>query len=228
MTIRVSAELFDLAYTAVSKEETRYYLNGVHIEAHPVKGALLVSTDGHRMVCIHDAEGVCETPAIVKLPAYVRRLCKDKKASLGIDRAILEVDAGQNSATVIVETTTPQGSVTRTTPLVTAHNVLIEGTFPDWRRVIPQGEMEPMHLSAFNPRLLADLGAFGKKFATGGFSGKGAMYFLRQKGKDGIDPTLVRFSGIDHVFAVLMPMRADFDVKMPSFLSDAPVDALAA
>lgn len=228
MTIRVSAELFDLAYTAVSKEETRYYLNGVHIEPHPTKGALLVSTDGHRMVCIHDADGVCDQQAIVKLPPYVRRLCKDKKASLGIDRAVLEVDAGQNSATVIVETTNPQGSVTRTTPLVTAHKVLIEGTFPNWRHVIPSGEMEPMPLAAFNPRLLADLGAFGAKFVTGGFSGRGAMYFLRQKGKEGMDPTLVRFSGIEHVFAVLMPMRADFKVMVPDFLSDTPAEALAA
>lgn len=228
MTTRVNAALFDLAYTAVSKEETRYYLNGVHIEPHPVKGALIVSTDGHRMVCIHDADGVCDQQMIVKLPTYVRALCKDKKAALGIDRAILEIDAAANSAMVVVESVNAKGGVTRTTPLVTAHKCLIEGTFPDWRRVIPSGEMEPMPLAAFNPRLLADLAAFGKKFVTGSGTGRGAMYFLRQKGKDGMDPTLVRFSGIDHVFAILMPMRADFDVRMPAFLTDTPVEAVAA
>jgi len=220
--------LFDLAYAAVSKEETRYYLNGVHIEAHPQKGALLVSTDGHRMVCIHDVDGVCDEPVIVKLPEYVRRLCKDKKASLGIDRAVLEIDAKLNSATVSVETVNAKGDVTRTAPLVTAYKCLIEGTFPDWRKVIPSGEMEPMQMAAFSPRLLADLGRFGTHFRDNSLSGIGAMYFLRAKGKEGMHPTVVRFSGIGHVFAVLMPMRADFEVSMPGFLTGTPAEALAA
>lgn len=226
--IRVSASLFYLAYAAVSKEETRYYLNGVHIEAHPQKGVLLVSTDGHRMVCIHDVDGQCDKPVIAQLPTYVRQLCRPKKASLKVDRQVLEIDADLDRATLVVEALNKDGVVTKTSPLITAHKCLIDGSFPDWRRVIPSGEMEPMALAAFNPRLLADLGAFGVKFGVSDYTGNGAMYFLRSKGATDGSPTVVRFSGVENVFAVLMPMRADFDVNMPSFLSDAPAEALAA
>jgi len=227
MTTRVNAALFDLAYAAVSKEETRYYLNGVHIEAHPQKGALLVSTDGHRMVVVHDVDGQCDRPAIVQLPTFARQLCRTKKASLGVDRRILEIDAELDRATVVIEALSKDGVVTKTTPLATAHKCLIDGSFPDWRRVIPAGEMEPMSLAAFNPKLLADLGAVGARLG-GGYSSTGPMYFLRAKGAEGMVPTVVRFSGVGHIFAVLMPMRADFDVAMPGFLTDAPVEAIAA
>lgn len=229
MTIRVSAELFNLAYFAVSKEETRYYLNGVHIEPHPVKGALLVSTDGHRMVCIHDADAECDEDAIVQLPSYVRTLCVSKKGKgLDVDRPILEVSKADNRATVVLERVNAKGSVTRTDPLVTAHRVIIEGQFPDWRRVTPKGPFEPGTFTGFNPKLIADLGSFGAKLPSADRFHPAGMYFLREVGKDGVTPVIVRWGGIHHVFAVMMPMRTDVETKLPSFLDEQPVAAIAA
>lgn len=68
----------------VSKEETRYYLNGVLIEPAPQGGVFLVATDGHRLVCFHDPEGMTDAPPYrprAKTP--VRRLqiqCKPRCA----------------------------------------------------------------------------------------------------------------------------------------------------
>ena len=227
MTIRVNADLFNLAYGAVSKEETRYYLNGVFVEPHPERGALLVSTDGHRMICIHDETGDCTESAIVRLPRYALALCVPKRGKgLGLDRRVLEVDVKANSATILDERVKKDGSIERSDPLITAHRVIIEGTYPDWRKVTPKEPLEPAGLSGFNPKFMASLGAFGAALkpshsATG-------MYFLKSAGVSEGSPIVVRFGGVHHVFAVLMPMRTDTTTTLPSFLTSKPVEAIAA
>lgn len=228
MTIRVSADLFSLAYFAVSKEETRYYLNGVHIEPHPVKGALLVSTDGHRMVCIHDANAECDEVAIVQLPTFVRALCKTSKKGKGleVDRAVLEVSKADNRATVVIESVNAKGDVTRTAPVVTAHKVIIEGNFPDWRRVTPKGPFSAGSPAAFNSKLVGEIGQFGARLRHDS-SNPPPMYFLRSGDSDAA-PVVVRWASQHHIFAILMPMRGDVEAKLPSFLDDRPVEAVAA
>ena len=76
MTIRVNADLFKLVHAAISKEETRYYLNGVFIEPHPVGGAVLVATDGHRMLVAHDEKGEVSGSGDLGLRALAGR-CAD-------------------------------------------------------------------------------------------------------------------------------------------------------
>lgn len=99
MTIRVDANLLRLAHMAISKEETRYYLNGVHIEPHPVRGAILVATDGHRMVVIHDADAECDEDVIVKLPGYALAQCKLPRSLLS-EKRIATIDKASRTATV--------------------------------------------------------------------------------------------------------------------------------
>lgn len=227
MTIRVNAELFRLAYAAVSKEETRYYLNGVRVEPHPEKGAILVSTDGHRMVCVHDPDAQIDEAAIVKLPPFALALCAAKKGrGLGVDRAILTVDVQAQTATVAHEHSNKEGVTDKSEPLVSAHRVIIEGTFPDWRRVTPKGPFEAASNVAFNSKLLAELGAFGNKLPDKSYGN--AMYLLRQTGPEDGGPVVIRWAGIHSVFAVLMPMRAEIETSLPSFLTTEAAAAVAA
>lgn len=67
MKFRINADLFRAVSVAVSTEETRYYLNGVNVEQHPVKGVILTATDGHRLLCAHDENG--ETDGAYIVPA---------------------------------------------------------------------------------------------------------------------------------------------------------------
>lgn len=227
MVMRVNADLFRLAYGAVSTEETRYYLNGVRVEPHPERGALLVSTDGHRMICIHDVGADCDESAIIQLPKFALPLCAAKRGkSLGLDRTVLDIDVKEGRATLVNETVGKDGAVTKSKPQITAHNVVIEGAYPDWRKVTPKGVMEPAGLSAFNPKYLASLGQFGQSLSPG-FS-KGAMYFLQPKDATPGGPIVVRFSGVSHIFAVLMPMRADPELSLPSFFDTPVPQAIAA
>lgn len=104
---------------AISTEETRYYLNGVYI--HPgADGALLVATDGHRLskrwLRIDGS-----APGGVILPrktvtALLAHLPKDGDITLQA-----------NSSKIAI-----------TMPGVKLVSKLIDGTFPDYIRVIPQ------------------------------------------------------------------------------------------
>lgn len=128
----VSAEtllgLLDRVAFAISTEETRYYLNGIYLHvAEDDDGPMLraVATDGHRLALAQVAapEGTAGMPGIIlprKAVAEIAHLAKPR----GKDEVTLAV-----SATKAVITA---GATTLATKLV-------DGTFPDYGRVIPTG-----------------------------------------------------------------------------------------
>ncbi|HSI40827.1 MAG TPA: DNA polymerase III subunit beta [Xanthobacteraceae bacterium] len=116
--------LVDKTQFAISTEETRYYLNGIYLHiaepANPVLRA--VATDGHRLA---QAEflapaGAAGMPGVIvprKAVAEIQRLAEDGEA---------EVTVELSSAKIRVSL----GRVVLTSKL-------IDGTFPDYGRVIP-------------------------------------------------------------------------------------------
>lgn len=112
---------------AISTEETRYYLNGVHMHATEVEGAprlACVATDGHRLARLHLPlpEGAAGMPSII-VP---------RKAITEIGRLVAKLDA-----TVSVELSATKIRLTVGNARFTSK--LIDGTFPDYQRVIPSG-----------------------------------------------------------------------------------------
>jgi hypothetical protein len=213
--VKVSADLFALAYEAVSTEETRYYLNGVFVQPHHDKGAFLVSTDGHRMVVIHDDKAEVSESAIVQLPKYARQQLKSRRG-FKLERKALTVDIESKNATISTEIVDKDGLVTRSDQIMTAHNVIIEGTFPDWRRVCPKGKMEAAGVIGLNSRYVSSLGKFGAQFDS---INRGGMYFMKPEGQSDDGPIMIRWGNVHHIFAVLMPYRTDVEMNAPSFLT---------
>jgi DNA polymerase-3 subunit beta len=117
--------LIDNTQFAISTEETRYYLNGIFLHTVEAGGASLlraVATDGHRLARV-------EVPA-PKGAAGMPGVIAPRKAVSEVQK-LLE-DAGDE---VAVEISTAKarfqfGDVVLTTKL-------IDGTFPDYGRVIP-------------------------------------------------------------------------------------------
>ncbi len=120
------ARLIDKARFAMSTEEARYYLNGLFLHTVENGGAEKlrgVATDGHRLarVEIPLPEGAAGMPSIIiprKAVAEIRKLidgAEDLHVSLSASR--IQVRVGE--ATLLSR--------------------LIDGTFPDYERVIPQG-----------------------------------------------------------------------------------------
>jgi DNA polymerase III subunit beta len=117
--------LIDKTQFAISTEETRYYLNGIYLHAASSGKAQMlraVATDGHRLAQmeIELPKGAVGMPGIIvprKTVAEVQRLMEDSDAEVAI-----ELSAGKIRFTV--------GEAVLTSKL-------IDGTFPDYGRVIP-------------------------------------------------------------------------------------------
>lgn len=222
MKTTVDANLFRLVWTTVSKEETRYYLNGVSIEPHPEKGALLVSTDGHRLLVAYDENGHCEEKIIVKLPKYALQECKHRPVK-GSSRTI-EIDH-EGSGNAKISQINSSGEFS---DVLTVYDVLIDGTFPDWRKVVPDMSDEPAGTIgvAFNAAYLKQFGALGQEI-TKTIPGASPAFIIQKQ--SGGAPTIIRWSGVRHIFGVFMPMRFDDKILgIPDFARlPAPQEAAA-
>lgn len=127
---RTLAELIDRTRFAISTEETRYYLNGIFLhvtdEDEPVLKA--AATDGHRLARFtlarpDGAEGMPDVIVPRKAVAELRKLLEE-----ALDGSV-QIDL---SASKVRFTLSGEGGVVLTSKL-------IDGTFPDYSRVIPTG-----------------------------------------------------------------------------------------
>ena len=117
--------LIDNAQFAISTEETRYYLNGIYFHTAESEGRTMlraVATDGHRLARIEvpAPAGAAGMPGVIaprKAVGEILKLLEDPASDVTIE--ISQVKARFRF-----------GDVTLTTKL-------IDGTFPDYNRVIP-------------------------------------------------------------------------------------------
>ena len=121
------AELFDRTRFAISTEETRYYLNGIfiHVADDELKAA---ATDGHRLArfTLPRPDGAEGMPDVIIPRKCISELRKLLEESLDTN---VEIDL---SASKIRFTLGGENGVVLTSKL-------IDGTFPDYTRVIPTG-----------------------------------------------------------------------------------------
>jgi len=123
---KVLKKLLDKTKFAISTEETRYYLNGVYFHKpdnvdNPVMRS--VATDGHRLAYTESKlpDGVSDIPSIIvprKAVSEVRRLLDqfDEDINVSLSDAQMRFNIGTT----------------------TINTKLIDGTFPDYQRVIPE------------------------------------------------------------------------------------------
>ena len=132
----VLRRLFDKSKFAISNEETRYYLNGVYMHVSQGEdGPVLrcVATDGHRLARIDAAlpQGAADMPGVIvpkKTVAELRKLLDDDDMQIAVS---------------VSET-----KVRFATPRITLTSKVIDGTFPDYTRVIPSGNTRKMEVDA--------------------------------------------------------------------------------
>ena len=125
------AQLIDKTRFAISTEETRYYLNGIflHVTDDDLKAA---ATDGHRLARFtiarpDGAEGMPDVIVPRKCVGELRKLLDEQ----GDTRVLVDLSASKVRFTL--------GSVVLTSKL-------IDGTFPDYSRVIPTGNDKLLRL----------------------------------------------------------------------------------
>ena len=132
----VLRRLFDKSKFAISTEETRYYLNGVYMHVADAGGGKVlrcVATDGHRLARI-DAdlpEGAADMAGVI-VP----------RKTVGELRKLLDDDEMQIAVSV------SETKVRFATPDITLTSKVIDGTFPDYTRVIPAGNTKRLEVDA--------------------------------------------------------------------------------
>jgi DNA polymerase III subunit beta len=135
-TGKMLRRLFDKTKFAISTEETRYYLNGVYMHvAQGEDGQALrcVATDGHRLARV-DAplpDGAENMPGVI-VP----------RKTVGEMRKLLEDDDAQIAVSV------SETKLRFATPEITLTSKVIDGTFPDYTRVIPTGNSKRLEVDA--------------------------------------------------------------------------------
>lgn len=139
--IKLSAKecdkLIDKAKFAMSTEETRYYLNGVYLHVannssgDPVLRA--VATDGHRLARIEmplpdDADGM---PGVIiprKAVAELKKLTEENSGDIEISLSESKIRFASGNVVLLSK--------------------LIDGTFPDYEKVIPEGNNKILEVDA--------------------------------------------------------------------------------
>lgn len=128
-------KLIDKTRFAISTEETRYYLNGIYLHAAESDGKHMlraVATDGHRLAQMELPlpKGARDMPGIIvprKTVSELHKLLENTETPVKI-----ELSSSKIRLSI--------GDVVLTSQL-------IDGTFPDYGRVIPEGNNKVLNVS---------------------------------------------------------------------------------
>jgi DNA polymerase III subunit beta len=122
---------------AISTEETRYYLTGIYFHAAKADGGATtlraVATDGHRLARIESAlpKGAAQMPGVIvprKVVTEMYRLIEGQDAEIALSLSESKIRVEFDGAVLTSK--------------------LIDGTFPDYQRVIPSGNDKILEVDA--------------------------------------------------------------------------------
>lgn len=204
-TSRIDVRILKAMSAFASKEEVRYYLNGVCIEIEP-RCITYVATDGHRAIAYRDDsfDGDREN-ALLGTFIIPTEQCKAHK----FKKADVTLGTIEYADSKFLTITYDDIGVTFKP---------IDGTFPDWRMIVRFDSVSNVS-TQFNWKYAADF----DKFAHETNLPKPVIAF------NGQEPAPVVFGAESNVFGVLMPLRSDGAIKkcVPSWAT-RPIVAEAA
>jgi len=167
-----------------AKQDLRYYLKGVCIDARANGDVVLVATDGHRLLAYPVAADAIEAlaPGEYIIPREALEVVKPAKAGRTVLPITIEIDVERRL----------ENKITGATSAVTA---LIDGKYPDWRRAIPKSvSNEP---AQFQAEYIGDFGRVAELL--------GSKYpMIHHNGSSG-----AIVGNLGAALGVVMPMRLD-------------------
>lgn len=201
-------------------EETRYYLQGFHVENR--EGEIFcVTTDGHRMLIVKpekafyevDPKGSDNGPIKISkdLIARAKKEVKDaekvqfKKVVLvvtgdmtGNGAVLMRVGDEDTHEEILAEA---EKGVKSKQFLTMENSAIIDGKYPDWSRVLPDFDLiqGSSGASSYNSKYIAQ---FGELASNGS---------VRIISKDPSSPAWIQFQGKENYLGVLMPVRFSYE-----------------
>jgi len=177
-----------------SKDPTRYYLHGIHIEPCDQGGAIAVATNGHVMMAAHDPQAQCDGNIIVNLDKNALAACKTSRSDMSTNRRAYFEDGTCTTRQDLDDSDIASGLGLYET---------VDGTFPDWRRVLPLNN-DGTYTPVFATEYLALFRKAAKELET-----KTVMIVTGDNG-----PALVKFTN-ESVVGAIMPVRSTINQDVP-------------
>lgn len=208
MSVLFSLNLRALKSVAIvaSTEETRYYLNGVNL-VHTPSGCIMVATDGHRMLLVKQDWFDIVPNAEFKPTIVPLALIKKIKLVRGMDLADCTIS--------------DDGSILIKYAGETMGTQAVDGSFPEWRRIVPRG----VHINVaaqFNSEYVADFAAAGKLLSNAKDARQPVI------SHNGDEPALVNWYFVENhgleAVGVIMPIRTPADDHKPAPSWALPVE----
>ncbi len=176
MKITYNARLLAAVAVALEAKDNRYYLKGVYFT-----GALAVATDGHIMTVATDSNHTNPDDGVI-MP-----VSKEAITAMSNDQA--DVAIFENDVLTVLDS---QNEIIYLEP-----SKPIDGTYPEWEKLIPS-ETGDVCRAAFGYPVLNDLAQTRKILGNG--------IGIALTGADEFAPHRVRYTGIDNVYSIAMPI----------------------
>ena len=184
MKITIDHSVIKALLICAAKQDVRYYLKGVLVDARANGDVVLVTTDGHRMLAYPVATDAIEAlaPGQYIIPREALEAVKPCKAGRHVLPITIEIDVANGRENKIT------GATSTVTPL-------IDGKYPDWRRVLPKTVSgEPTQYQA---EYLGDFGRIADLLGT-------KYPHIHHNGS-----SAAIVGNLGAALGVLMPMRSD-------------------
>lgn len=183
----VDVELVRRALKFAAVRDVRYYLNGVCIRPSKSGGVLVLASNGHTALVLHDPNGRADKD-------YILPFCRGRNEKGLAERGASHVVVGADGTITVVGLAM--------TKLFICPERLIDATYPDLSSVAGKPEeYEPGIRGCINPEYLKCA------IDSGGKSGyENGVQFFSKKANGGSSVMLFTTQG---GFGLVMPMRAD-------------------
>lgn len=181
------------AALAVSTDPCRFYLHGVCIQLAPQGGLHIIATNGHILSVGYDKYG--HMTGLDDREEIILKLTSQEFALFAKHQA---VEITQDIVSLYKDEKSTMGD-----DLILSKRLFcdyIDGTFPDWRRVVPKPLDEQRH-APFNAKYLATFARMQKCFPDHGDA-------IVITGNSSKNPYVVRFPSVENWFGIVMPMLA--------------------
>jgi len=185
MIARINAMVLKIVFPFMAQEDIRYYLNGVNIRPLDDGAVMIVATDGHRYVVVHDQHGYAEDEIIVSVKKDALKSCNTKST----------FDVMSNGSALVNDETGQE-------QFIQPGNSLIEGKFPRIENIASAIGYREGISGAINPAYLADALKIGQHFSS-------IRFFTRDQ--DSPLTFVVGGLGDLEVFGGIMKMRESFE-----------------
>ena len=170
-------------------KDVRFYLNGFYAAPHVDGGAILVATNGHYLVAIHDKDAEIDVAQIREIPKKgLVTACRKKTAT----RCVFSSDGG-------VEVFGPGDTL-----MLGATSLVIDGKYPDWQQVV-RG-YRPATSPTVPYAVQGDYLAMMKGLGVVTLISVEVDTVVASKHCD-TNPTFLRFQDYPEAFGVIMPYK---------------------